>query len=374
MIRNSQPQRIRQTQKAWSIALTSFVLFGAVCQTLAQPMAIANTLTERPITAQLNESPSSANELPQRVARRVRRDLAQRFNLAQRDLRVMNFSRETWSDSCLGLAAPNERCAMATVEGWRVEVTNGQQDWVYRTDLRARVIKLETGDGSELPPQAVDQLFEAIARQANVPANTLKVVASQARTWDGCMGIFAPGQACTKIAIAGYRVIVMGEQQSWVYHISQDGSRVVQNETASGSGISITPSFASLETQTPLPTGDVVFQMTVSGGLRGDTTETVLTSEGILYRRGTSMSASAISEPTIIKRLSPSELQQFQQILDQQKFPNLDGMRYLTSAALADYPTTVLQTASSTVAYIDLEQDQLPQSLQAVIQAWEQLQ
>ncbi|MBI4783159.1 MAG: hypothetical protein HY785_17830 [Oscillatoriophycideae cyanobacterium NC_groundwater_1537_Pr4_S-0.65um_50_18] len=373
MIRNLQPQRIRQTQKAWSIALTSFVLFGAVCQSLAQPMAIASTLTERPITAQVNESTSSA-QLPQRVDRRVRRDLAQRFNLAQRDLRVMNFSRETWSDSCLGLAAPNERCAMATVEGWRIEVTNGQQDWVYRTDLKARVIKLETSDGSELPPQAVDRLFEAIARQANVPANTLKVVASQARTWDGCMGIFAPGQACTKIAIAGYRVIVMGEQQSWVYHISQDGSRIVENETASGSGINITPSFASLETQTPLPTGDVVFQMTLSGGLRGDITETVLTSEGILYRRGTSMSASAISEPTIIKRLSSSELQQFQQILEQQKFPNLDGMRYLTSAALADYPTTVLQTTSSTVAYIDLEQDQLPQSLQAVIQAWDQLQ
>jgi hypothetical protein len=48
-------------------------------------------------------------------------------------------------------------------------------------------------------------------------------------------------------------------------------------------------------------------------------------------------------------------------------------MSYLTSDVLADYPTTVVQAMGSTVAYIDLEQDALPQSLQTVIQAWNQL-
>jgi hypothetical protein len=188
------------------------------------------------------------------------------------------------------------------------------------------------------------------------------------------MGIFEPGRACTKIAISGYRVIVMGDRQSWVYHVDQDGSRIVQNATASGSGISITPSFMPSDAQPPTPAEDIVFQMSVSGGLRGDTTETVLTSEGVLYRRSTGMSASATSEPTVIKRLSKPQLQQFQQLLQQQKFLNLNGMRYLTSAALADYPTTVLQAMGSTVAYIDLEQNQLPQPLQTVIEAWNQLQ
>ncbi len=352
----------------------SFVIFSAAFQTIAQPIAIASTSTDRAITAQLNDSQFLTNGLPQQVVRRVRRDLAQRFNLAQRDLKVVNSGRETWSDSCLGLAAPNERCAMATVEGWRIEITNGQQNWIYRTDLRAQVIKLEAGNRSELPPQVVERLFETIARQANVPASTLKVIESQPRTWDGCMGIFEPRRACTQIAISGYRVIVMGDRQSWVYHVNQDGSQIVQNATASGSGISITPSFTASEAQPPLPIQDTIFQMTVSGGLRGDTTETVLTSEGILYRRSTGMRASVISEPTLIKRLSSLELQQFQHLLQQQRFPNLDGMKYLTSAALADYPTTVVQTTKSTVAYIDLEQNQLPQSLQTIIQAWNQLQ
>jgi hypothetical protein len=73
------------------------------------------------------------------------------------------------------------------------------------------------------------------------------------------------------------------------------------------------------------------------------------------------------------KRLSQQQLQQFEQVLQQQQFPNLNGMRYLTSAALADYPTTVVQAMGSTVAYIDLEQDSLPQSLQTIIRAWNQL-
>ena len=368
MVRDLQSRINRQPQKVWLVALTSLLMVSATFQTAFQPVAIASPLPDQAITAQLSSSQSLTQKLPRQVARRVRQDLAQRFDLAQRDLKVISSSRETWSDSCLGLAAPNERCAMATVEGWRIKLTNGQQNWVYRTDLSAQVIKLETADRSELPPQVVEQLFAAIARQANVPANTLKVVESQPKTWDGCMGIFEPGQACTQIAIAGYRVIVSSDRQSWVYHINQDGSRIVQNATASGSGISITTSFIPDESQIPAPTEEIVFRITVSGGLAGETTETVLTTAGMLYRKSTVMHHAA-PEPTLIKRLSQPELQRFQQLLQQQKFPNLNGMSYLTSAALADYPTTVVQAMGSTVAYIDLEQEQLPQSLQTVIQA-----
>jgi hypothetical protein len=99
---------------------------------------------------------------------------------------------------------------------------------------------LETEDTASLPAPLVDRLFETIARQANVPANTLRVIESQPRTWDGCMGIFAPGQMCTMIALPGYRVIVMGDRQSWVYHVSQD-AMIVLNPTASGAGNQITP-------------------------------------------------------------------------------------------------------------------------------------
>jgi hypothetical protein len=372
MIRHFQFKSIPQPQKIGAIALLSLLTVGTV-PLISPTTTMASTVNQRAMNAQVQQSRLGNAQIPQRVVRRVQRDLAQRFQVPRRDLSVVNFSRETWSDSCLGLAAPNERCATATVEGWRIELTNGQQNWVYRTDLRAEVIKLETEDTASLPPQLVDRLFETIARDAKVPANTLRVVESQPRTWDGCMGIFAPGQMCQMIALPGYRVIVMGDRQSWVYHLNQDGSLIVQNATASGSGSQITPSFIPEAGQPAMPGENIVFQMTVSGGLRGGATETFLTSDGTLYRRTTGMQASGNSQPTVIKRLSQQQLRQFQQVLEQQRFPNLDGMSYLTSAALADYPTTVIQAMNSTVAYIDLEQNNLPQSLQTVIEAWSQL-
>lgn len=372
MVRTVQFQNYAPIRQGGLIALTSFILFATACQLGLQTSASGATLPHRFTVAQLKPAPSTTR-LPQRVALAVKRDLAQRLNLPERRLKIVRSSRETWSDSCLGLAAPNERCAMAIVQGWRIEVTDGQQTWAYRTDLRAQVIKLETRDAAELPPQVVDLLFAAIARQEKVPANTLKVIESQPKTWDGCMGIFVPGRMCTRIAIAGYRVIVMGDRQSWVYHVSQDGSRIAQNLTASGSSGQITPSFFPIESQPTSPTTDIVFKMTVSGSMDGSVTETVLTTDGILYRNSTSMQSSVNSAPTILKRLSQAQLQQFQQQLQQQQFPNLDGIRYLTPAAFADYPTTVFQAMGSTVAYTDLEQSSLPPSLQAVIKAWQQL-
>lgn len=372
MVRNVQFQNYAPIRQVGCVALMSLLLFGAAGQLGSPARAIETARSHRFTITQLNPA-RPTTRLPQRIALKVRRDLAQRLNLPERRFQIVGSSRETWSDSCLGLAAPNERCAMATVEGWRIEITDGQQTWAYRTDLKAQVIKLETRDAAELPPQVVDLLFEAIVRQEKVPANTLKVMESQPRTWDGCMGIYKPGQICTRIAISGYRVIVMGDRQSWVYHVSQDGSRIVQNSIASGSSGEITPSFFPAESQPPSPTSDIVFKMTVAGSMDGSITETILTADGTLYRKSTSMQASVTSAPQIIKRLSQTQLRQFQQQLQQQQFPNLDGMRYLTPAAFADYPTTVLQAMGSTVAYIDLEQSSLPKSLQAVIGTWQRL-
>lgn len=368
-----QSTKTQKPQKFLAIALMSMMMFGGVSQTFSQTVAIAATPSDAITVAQRQGSPSSSSYLPRQIARRIQRDASRRFDVHPRNVQILSATRETWPDGCLGLAAPNERCTMALIEGWRVALTDGQQTWVYRTDMQARLIKMEDENTAELPPQVVDRLFGAIAQQANVPANTLRVVESEPKTFDGCMGIFEPGRACTRIAIAGYRVIVAGDRQSWVYHVDQEGSRIVQNATASGSGNAITPSFMPADAQPPMPGADVIFKVTLSGGMRGDTTETFLTQDGVLSRTTTDWVSSGRPQTTVIKRLSPQQVQQFQQLLTQQKVPNLDGMRYLTSAALADYPTTTIQAMNSTVAYIDLEEDSLPQALKTVIQAWERL-
>lgn len=367
MVRHSlQHTEFRSSFRFWSLLFTGAVLLGITAQS-----ATAQSASTLPSPVQIGQASVQAR-LPQSVAQQVIRDLAQQLNLPQRSLSVASFSSETWGDSCLGLAKANERCAMATVSGWRVELTNGQQSWFYRTDRTGQVIRQETADAATLPPDVQERLLQTVAQQARVPASSLKITAVEPATWDGCMGIYQPGRACTRIAISGWRVVVSGNWKSWVYHVSTQGDRMVQNATASGSGRKIAPEFMTAEQQ-PEPANDrVVFRMIVSGGLRGTSSEVTLLNDGTMYRRNWGANPNTAT-PIVMKRLPQRQVQQFQQLLQQQRFPNLRGMRYLTSAALADYPTTTVQAMGATVQYIDLEQSSLPAALQTVIRAWQQL-
>ena len=115
---------------------------------------------------------------------------------------------------------------------------------------------------------------------------------------------------------------------------------------------------------------NIVFRSIEAGGLAGRVTERVLTVRwDALSPRCGRPNQTAIA-PVIEKRLSKSQVQQFQQLLEDQRFPNLNNLRYLSDAALADYPTRTLQGMGSSVEYIDLEVDRLPTALRSVIQAW----
>ncbi|MEX0272254.1 hypothetical protein AB3R30_24350 [Leptolyngbyaceae cyanobacterium UHCC 1019] len=309
--------------------------------------------------------------LPQSVAQKVRRSASPQLNVPLRDVKIVSFTRQTWSDGCLGLGGAAEICLQAMVKGWRVEVTNGQQNWFYRTDETANAIRLEPQPSvATLPTNVSQRLLQTVARQVRVPASRLRIAAVQSATWDGCLGIFKPGQACTKIALSGWQVIVTGGDRSWVYHLDEAANRIAQNATASGSLGKLVPSFMPEQNQ-PMLEANVVFRSIVSGDLAGRVMQVTLTNDGVMTQL---ISAPNIrSRPVVVKRLSPQQLKQFQQVLEARRFRNFNDLRYLSSAAYADYPTTLLQAKEGTVQYIDLETKNLPLALRQMIQAWKKL-
>jgi hypothetical protein len=251
------------------------------------------------------------------------------------------------------------------------QVRHEQQNWVYRTDMTAQVIQLETNQNTDLLPEVSDRLLQTIAQETGVSVNSLRITEVQPKVWDGCMGVYVPNQACTMIAISGWQAIVAGENQSWVFHLSEDGSRIVLNPTASGG--SVTPSFIPTEVQPPEPIDNtIVFRAVTSGGLAGIVSEVILTADGTIYRQVSQPISPRPSGLVVERRLSPEQVQQFQQLLEEQRFPNLNGLRYITDAAFADYPTITFYAMGGQVEYIDLAYDDLPEALQEVIQAWNQ--
>ena len=362
---------VKRPRRVWPVALLATVMLGAI-----QPSTTAISQTSVTLRPQVSQPEQEVypTRPPRSVIRQVRRDLAEHLNEQARRLQMISFSRETWSDSCLELGAYNERCAGTTVEGWRIELSNGQRSWFYHTDTTAQVIKLESMDETSLPPEVRERLIQTIAQQEKVPAASLIITESQPRTWDGCMGIFEPERMCTMIAISGYRVIVAGADQSWVYHVNQDGSQIVQNATASGSQGGLVPTFIPNDLP-PYgePDANVVFRTIQSGGLAGMVSERFLTSDGVIYQRTGRFNSTGADDAVVEKRISQQQVQQFQQVLMEQKLRNLDGLRYLSQEAFADYPTITIQAMNSNVEYIDLQEANMPQALQTVITTWQQL-
>jgi hypothetical protein len=306
----------------------------------------------------------------------IRRDLAQRFSITSK-ITLVSFSDQTWPDGCLGLPRGQEACTQALVPGWRVEVSDGLQTWIYHTDKTGSLLRLASPDLTSVPPrlavlpQPVAQaLIRQVARDTSTNARKLRIAAVKPANFDGCLGIYRPGQACTKNLISGYQAIVISADRTFVYHLNTTGTRIAQNSTASGARRAVRVSFEPLG-EAGKPGANVVFQSGTSGDLMGRMSMVILTEDGQITQYQSSPTARF--RPVVLKTLTPAQLNAFKQVLQNRRFRNLNGLSYLTSAALADYPTTTYQTPDSTTQLIDLEKQSLPRSLQQVMNSWDAL-
>ena len=86
---------------------------------------------------------------------------------------------------------------------------------VYRTDNTGRNLRAETSPESVLPLAIARKLRQFANRELGIASDKLRVTAIKPRTFDGCLGIFKPNQACTKIAIPGWQAVLTDGQRSW---------------------------------------------------------------------------------------------------------------------------------------------------------------
>lgn len=123
-----------------------FVIVSILGCLLVYSLSTSNIPSAIAVPIQLTqmENNSTSKLLPPKVANAVLSDLSKRYKLPMSKLKVIKYSRENWSNGCLGLPQPEELCTQVIVEGWRVVVSDGSQKWVYRTDNSGRNVRLET--------------------------------------------------------------------------------------------------------------------------------------------------------------------------------------------------------------------------------------
>ncbi len=318
-----------------------------------------------------NPAPVSVR-LPEPLAEAVRRESARQLKRSPQSLRITAFSRETWPDTCLGLKR-NDVCTAVITPGWRLELTDGNQSWFYRTDDGGLAIRPERFDSmGSLPKQLQDQVLAAAVRQTGAAIAQLTVSTSRPQMWDSCLGVANPRESCNPVEIPGWQVIVSSPQQYWVFHTDQKGAQIRLNPVTSGRGNAI-PNFLGAETNWP-PVNEnsaIVFQSIQTGGIAGKTYQLVLQGDGQLLR--INIIGNSYTPAKRIALLSPQQVKQFRQLLDQQEFTDFKEFSYPPIPGAADYFTILLQSQQTKIQYSDIQHSQLPPALQRIVQAWNTL-
>ncbi len=106
-----------------------------------------NSLTSEPGNLAEGTRQNPPNQLPATLVAAVRQDLSRQTGIAADKLKVTESSRQSWPNTCLGIVKADEICGQMIVEGWRVVISDGRQTWVYRTNARGNVLRLEKKAG-----------------------------------------------------------------------------------------------------------------------------------------------------------------------------------------------------------------------------------
>lgn len=357
-------------QRAWEVTVE------------ARQQRLVYRTNENATEIRFNEAASNVTQtnLPQAVSNLVLRTAAIDLRVPASQLQITKTEQNTWVNSCLGLQRPNERCMGTATPGWRVTVSGRQQVKVYRTDNTGdRIRAEETSNSSDLPDSVKNAVLRDIANRTRFDISALSIVQAEQQQWPGgCLGLGRPTEPCTTNIVPGWRVTAEGGRQTFVYRTNDSGS-VVRLERRglqgnNGNNGNNTVPIPSNEIS-PLNQG-VVFRAISSGGFAGITTETVLMNDGrvIQMNRNLSVINRRVPPPsTQIAQISRQQVQQFQRLLEQQRFSQFNLLSFPAPSGAADFFTVTFTGESGTTRYADIVQDKLPDALRSVINAWNQI-
>lgn len=225
----------------------------------------------------------------------------------------------------------------------------------------------QNSPSNRLPRSVANAVLQDLSRREGISIRELRIANSRQQTWrNGCLELQQPDELCTQALVPGWRVVVSRGRQNWIYHTNKTGSVVKLNQANTGT---IKP--------IPIPVGElpppldrnVVFREISSGGITGRTYQTVLLNDGQLIRVRI---GDANDSERSVRRLTPQQVRQFEQLLRRYR-SDFNNLRYPAPKGAADFITYTLTSRLGNVQYNDISQENLPQNLKAVIEAWKNL-
>jgi hypothetical protein len=300
--------------------------------------------------------------LPKSIVGKILVDASKWSGLSTEALRLVKVEWQTWANPCL--FAFGQICTREynPVSGWEVTVDSGRQQWVYRVDDKANSVLLDRT--RSLTPKAAEAIKKDAAKFS---ASPLRIIAVERREdWNGiCEGV----SRCTRPIVPGWQATVSNGRDSYVYRVKEDGSQF-ELQGLNGNNKTIEPVPIPAKELPPSLDRNVVFREISSGGITGRTFQTVLLNDGRLID---TIVGDANDSGRRVRRVSPQQVRQFQQLLERQRFAQFKNLNYPSKTNCCDISTHTLTSRDGTVRYNIVPLDGLPANLRAVVEAWNQL-
>ncbi|MBD2694680.1 hypothetical protein [Anabaena catenula] len=113
------------------------------------------------------------------------------------------------SNICLGLLLSSNFAMMNTTS------SIAQNPSVQKNSPRQNI---------NLPKSISDKLLQDMAWKTFVPRQQVKIIETKEATFDGCLGLGRPEEACPAIALFGWKVKIQAREHIWTYHVTQRGN------------------------------------------------------------------------------------------------------------------------------------------------------
>jgi uncharacterized protein YcnI len=343
----------------------------------AKEQVLVYHTNEKGSVTRLNQKESEIKnqELPVKVRKAVIKAGVESSNLPVSELQITNISRIT-VDGCLNLPKPGEACTKIAQPAWKVTVKAGRQKLVYHSkedgsEVRLNASASNVNSNAKLPPNIADTVLSQASQQLELPISRLQIVSAERKQWsDACLGIRKPGVLCAQVVVPGWQVTVSDGRKNWVYRI---GESVTVSYDKDASEI---PNRGNLNA-VPIPTSQlppplesgIVFRQMTSGGIANISYQTVLLDDGRLI--STRLNDANDSDRRVF-RISPQQVKKFQELLEEHE-EDFQNINYPPIAGAADFMGYTMTSSNGTVEFNDTSRNNLPESLQVVIKAWNEL-
>jgi hypothetical protein len=143
----------------------------------------AGQVTETPVPTSIDpisgggEPVTQEADLPPYAVVAAEQLLSEELGVPVEEIDYILHEREDWPDACLGLAGADEMCAQVITPGWRVVLSAGGQEYVFRADQNGEVVRREeVGEPSEGDVSTVVAQGEFVGVAGHQGAGTASVV------------------------------------------------------------------------------------------------------------------------------------------------------------------------------------------------------